>query len=107
MVYGVSEKTCLNCLTTGWTLDFTRRACSFDKPLSSSVARLDEHRQDRAFFADADFVAQPACHAPGLRFNESKMLSERKNFDWVGSSFGRRCAQRVVFSLPRVVKTLR
>jgi hypothetical protein len=53
------------------------------------------------------FVAQAVCHAQGVRFNESKMLSKRKNFDWAGSSFGRRYTQRVVFSLPRVVKTLR
>jgi hypothetical protein len=31
------------------------------------------------------FLAQPACHTQGVRLDESKVLSERKNFEWVGS----------------------
>jgi hypothetical protein len=30
-------------------------------------------------------VAQPPCHVQGVRFGESKILSERKNFELVGS----------------------
>jgi hypothetical protein len=31
------------------------------------------------------FVAQVVCHAQGVRLDESKVLSERKNFEWAGS----------------------
>jgi hypothetical protein len=30
------------------------------------------------------FVAQAVCHAQCVRLDESKLLSERKNFEWVG-----------------------
>jgi hypothetical protein len=36
-------------------------------------------------FGTQIFVAQAVCHAQGVRFGESKMLSEGKNFEWVGS----------------------
>ena len=28
------------------------------------------------------FLAQPACHAQNVRLDQSKVLSERKNFEW-------------------------
>lgn len=37
------------------------------------------------FWETEIFVAQAMCHAQWLRLEESKMLSERKNFEWVGS----------------------
>ena len=37
------------------------------------------------FWETKIFVAQAACHAQWLRLDESKMLSERKNFEWVES----------------------
>jgi hypothetical protein len=44
------------------------------------------------------------CHEQDVRIDEGKMLSERENFDWGDL---KRDGERVVFSLPPVVKTLR
>jgi len=50
------------------------------------------------------FLAQALCHDQDVRIDEGKMLSERENFDWGDL---KRDGERVVFSLPPVVKTLR
>ena len=31
------------------------------------------------------FLAQPSCHAQGMKLDESKLLSERKNLERMGS----------------------
>jgi hypothetical protein len=45
-------------------------------------------------------VAQATCHAQDVRLDKTNVLSERKNFERVGSSAGQRYTQRVEFSLP-------